>query len=157
MLWKDVILQLLEKKILLEADNGIIQISPEYYTQIGKSLPGTTASRNKDRANKLAVAYLCHWPKKIMSGGRPVRQGQTSIAKKLLIFMNKHPEITYDQILKATVRYTNLKTKDNWEFAVCSDYFILKNDSSQLEAYIQDTSLGSTELMTAGFGGPRKA
>jgi hypothetical protein len=149
---------MLEKKILLEADNGIIQISPEYYKNLGKPLPGTTVSKNKNRANELAKLYIAKWPKKILSGGRPVRQGLTSVSKKMLIFMNKHPEVTDQQILDATQRYVNLKVRDNWVYATCSDYFILKNDSSQLEAYIQDTSLGSKESTPNSiFGSPRKA
>lgn len=155
--WKQVISTMLEKKILLEADNGIIQISPEYYKHLGKSIPGLTANKNKERAGKLTVLYLNLWPKKILSGGRPIRQGLTSVSKKMLIFMNKHPEVTDQQILEATTRYVNLKAKDNWEFAVCSDYFILKNEVSQLEAYIQDTSIGSEDVVNPGFGGPRKA
>jgi hypothetical protein len=144
--WAEVLQRLLDENVLLEDEKGIIQIHPQYYQLLNKTIPGSTSGQNRSRAEKLTKAYIELWPKKIMSGGRPVRQGPTTIAKKLLVFMNKHPKVTDEQILNAASRYVATKIKDGWQMCVCSDYFISKNDTSQLETYIMDPELGSKDF-----------
>lgn len=143
--WGEVLTRLLQEKVLLEDERGIIQINPKYYAELGKSIPGTVNS-NKERAAKLAQSYIDLWPKKIMSGGRPIRQGLTAITKKLNVFMNKHSKVTDAEIINATSRYVATKKKYDWNYATCSDYFIMKNDTSLLEAYLSDPQLGSQDV-----------
>lgn len=143
--WPEVLQKLLEMGVLLEDEKGIIQIAPIYYAELGRPLPGTV-NPNKERAAKLAQSYIDLWPKKLLTGGRPIRQGPGAVIKKLNAFMNKHPKVTDVQIMDATKRYVNTKKKDNWEFATCSDYFISKGDTSQLEAYISQPEMGSSEF-----------
>lgn len=147
--WAEVLQRLLDEKILLEDEKGIIQIDPHYYAELGKHIPGAV-NPNKERAVKLAQPYIDLWPKKIMSGGRPIRQGPTVITKKLNVFMNKHPKVKDAEILNATTRYTAWKKNNNWEYASCSDYFISKGDTSLLEAYLADPELGSKDVGAKG-------
>lgn len=146
--WGEVLQRLLDEDVLIEDNIGVIQIHPTYYAALGRTLPGAV-NPNKTRAEKLAQSYIDLWPKKIMSGGRPIRQGPTAITKKLNGFMNKNPKITDEQILDATRRYVNMKQKDNWEFATCSDYFISKGNTSLLESYVFQPELGSKDQKSA--------
>jgi hypothetical protein len=75
--WAEVLQRLLDEKVLFENENGIISIHPTYYRELGKPIPGLHSGHNKARAEALAKQYIELWPKKIMSGGRPVRQGLT--------------------------------------------------------------------------------
>lgn len=146
--WSEVLSRLLEESVLIEDQStGIIQIHPTYYYQLGKPIPGSV-NKNKERAKTLATIYQNLWPKKILSGNRPVRQGLITITKKLNVFLNKHSQVTDAQIIEATNRYINKCKSNNWAYAVCSDYFISKNDSSQLEAFIEDKDLNSKDSLS---------
>lgn len=144
--WTEVLKKLLEKNILIEdPSTGIIQIQPEYYLKLNKNIPGTVKTQIPG-IDLLVKQYIDLWPKKILSGGRPVRQGPTPITKKLTVFIKKHPKVTFEQILNATNRYlATMKSKD-WAYMTCSDYFISKNESSVLESYLEDKDLGNKEI-----------
>jgi hypothetical protein len=134
---------LLNTQVLVEDPvTGIIQLNGQLYTYLGKNAPATT-STNHQRAKVLAPLYQKLWPEKIMSGGRPVRQGPMSLTKKLTVFLNKNPKVTEQQILDATERYIATKKKENYAFMACSDYFIDKNGNSLLESYITNPNLGA--------------
>jgi len=144
--WTEVVQKLLLEGILIEdPSTGIIQISPEYYLKLNKHIPGTVKTQIPG-IDDLVKKYIDLWPKKILSGGRPVRQGPTPITKKLTVFIKKHPKVTFEQILNATSRYlATMKVKD-WNYMTCSDYFISKNETSVLESYLEDSDLGKKEV-----------
>jgi len=128
--------------------SGLIQLNPEMYIHIGRATP-TNPSNNAQRAKSLVGPYQKLWPAKIASGGRPIRQGPVALIKKLTVFLNKHPKVTEQQILDATTRYIAMKAKENYNYMVCSDYFIEKGSTSVLESYITNPELGSKALESA--------
>lgn len=139
---------LLNEGFLIEnPTSGAIELHADMYTYMGKHVP-YMGNRFHERAKELAEKYQKLWPSGVMSGGRPLRQGPATLTKKLVTFMRKHPKITDLEILSATERYVATKKKENYNFAACSDYFIEKNGSSLLEAYVANPELGSKSLET---------
>lgn len=137
---------LLKLEALIEDPiTGAIQLNTDLYTHIGKEPPATTGI-NAQRAKALAVVYQKLWPPKILSGGRPIRQGPLALTKKLTVFMNKHPKVTDAEILNATERYLAMKAKDQFKFVVSSDYFIEKSGGSLLESFITNPEAGAKEM-----------
>jgi len=124
---------------------GLIHLNKDLYYPLGKNAPSSPGAIAQ-RAKALAVVYQKLWPAKIVSGGRPVKQGPMSLTKKLTTYLNKHPKTTDAQILDATKRYLATKQKENYAYISCSDYFIEKNGNSLLESYITNPDLGSKEL-----------
>jgi len=137
------------KALTYNPATGLIELDQALYAHLGLPAPTTSTQKakiNLARAKTLAPIYQKLWPAKILSGGRPVRQGPGAITKKLVIFMNKYSKVTDDEILDATKRYIATKAKDNYSFISCSDYFIDKNGNSLLEAFITNPDLGAKEV-----------
>lgn len=129
---------LLQHRFLIEdPETGVIQLDPSGYQLLNKPIPATFNNATfKARVDKLIKSYLEIWPAKIMSGNRLVRQGPGAIRKKLSVFLKKYPKYTDDQILAATKKYVDKLRQNNFNYVICSDYFIEKNGVSQLESYI---------------------
>lgn len=129
---------LIECAILIEdPQTGVIHLDPLGYTLLQKPIPQSfNQAAFKARVEKLVKDYLAVWPPKVMSGNRLVRQGPGAIRKKLTVFLKKFPKFTDDQIITATKKYVDKLRQSNYNYMVCSDYFLEKNGVSQLESYI---------------------
>ena len=90
------------------------------------------------------------------SGGRPIKGGKASCYKKMERFLREHPDVTPEQILQAATNYMIRKSKDNYAFVTCADYFIYKRDKSGgevslLETEVEQVKEGNIETHGDGF------
>jgi len=63
--------------------------------------------------------------------------GKASCVKKMRNFFRKNPDITKEDVIKATKAYIDSLGGD-YRYLQQADYFILKNDNSKLEAWIEE-------------------
>jgi len=93
------------------------------------------------------------FPKGVKSGNRPVRGERRGVLTKMKAFIKNHPEVTKDLIFEATRQYVFDASVKGYQFIICADYFIDKNNSSVLAATIEDIALnGSTLRNSSGEG-----
>jgi hypothetical protein len=130
---------LLQCAFLIEdSKTKVISLAPEVYLMIGREIPSNLKSTFLDkRVDELCEKYRALWPAKIQSGSRPVKQGPSAIKAKLKSFLKKNPQYKDEQILAAAAAYVAKMKQKNYEFMICSDYFIEKDKASQLEVYIE--------------------
>jgi hypothetical protein len=81
------------------------------------------------------------------SGGRPIKGSKASCNKKMERFFKEHPNITKEEISQAATNYMIRKSKDNYAFVTCADYFIYKKDKSGVEVSLLEAEV---ELVKEG-------
>lgn len=124
---KEAIDLFIKKKILVLKDGQYV-LKAEFHPKTSK-----TVKTNQD-FEKLLIAYRDLWPAKVKTGNRSVRQSLNTLKKKLQPFVNRRKDIPFETILDATSIYVAQCKRKGYEFMICSDYFIIKNGSSELES-----------------------
>ncbi len=74
------------------------------------------------------------WPKGIKSGGYYIRSGKLGTKTRMKSFIQKYPEYTKDQIIKATKSYMMEQTIQGFTHTKLAHYFIEKEGVSTLAA-----------------------
>ena len=116
-------------------NEGILVAKGTEYILIPEFKPKT--SKIAQDYPKLLQDYADLWPKGVKSGGRLIRKTTASLDTKLKAFINRRKDIPYQAILDGTEAYLNSQKAKGWEYTISSDYFILKNGSSELESYAE--------------------
>ena len=80
------------------------------------------------------------YPKKIRSGGVLIRSDLRSTMIKLKKFLQLYPNYTKEEIIKATQGYINERRLHGFQYTKSLEYFILKNNISQLASEIENLS-----------------
>ena len=78
------------------------------------------------------------FPKGVKSGNRPVRGDRRGVLAKMKTFIKNYPDVTKEQIFDATKQYVFDASVKGYQFIICADYFIDKNNNSVLGAMIED-------------------
>lgn len=96
-------------------------------------------------ANSIDIELLAEklrdiYPKKIRSGGVLIRSNQRDVVLKLKKFLQLYPRYTEDQIIRATTNYINERSRAAFTYTKALEYFILKNNVSQLASEIENLS-----------------
>jgi len=120
---QEVISQFLKEKILIY-EQGKIILAPKHYPK---------TSKIDQNFEKLLLDYTDLWPKKIKTGNRTVRRSANSLRRKMKAFIRLRPDITAEEILTVTEIYVKGAKQQGYEFMICADYYISKNNSSELE------------------------
>lgn len=81
------------------------------------------------------------FPSGVKSGGRPVRGDRSGVLTKMQAFVKQNPQYTSDQIFDATKQYVFESSLKSYNFIICADYFIKKNNSSMLAAMIEELEI----------------
>ena len=87
---------------------------------------------------ELVGEYRSLFPKNILSGGHPVKGNQAACFVRMQEFKNSNPQITNEQILKATKAYVNERRMNNYAYMKTANYFIYKDSESILLSYIEN-------------------
>ena len=132
---KQVLDHLIENSILVKDQN-----SEEYVlSEKGyKHLTAKTPTKKQINYQGLAAKMRDLFPNGVKSGGAYVRSSTTSLANKLKTFDKKFPGYSEEQILKATKAYVDELAKVNYQYMKLAEYFIIKDNSSILESYINN-------------------
>ena len=77
------------------------------------------------------------FPAGIKSGGHYVKGSPSGCLKKMKAFVKDHPKITKTVIFEATKRYVEEYRLKRFAYMKIADYFINKDGTSMLEAYIE--------------------
>lgn len=93
------------------------------------------------------------FPKGVKSGNRPVRGERRGVLSKMKAFIKNNPDVTKDQIFEATRQYVFDASIKGYQFIICADYFIDKNNSSVLAAVIEDISENGSVLRNSSGDG----
>ena len=67
----------------------------------------------------------------LRSGGRPIRGDRAACIDKMVKFIKTH-QYSKEQIIEATTRYMDRKSRENYTYTKCADYFIIKDGLSEL-------------------------
>lgn len=86
-----------------------------------------------DEITELASKIRDLFPKGVKSGGYPVRSSTVDIAEKLRKFFKKH-KYTQEQVIEATKRYVERKSREGYAYMQKAVFFIEKEGSSTLAA-----------------------
>lgn len=86
------------------------------------------------------------WPKGVKSGGRVVRGDKQGCIRKMKNFLRDNPGVTKEDVFTATKLYVFAKKREDYKAIICADYFIIKDGSSQLSAYVEDIDGKQTDL-----------
>ena len=74
------------------------------------------------------------WPSGVRSGSYYVRSGEDDCKKKMIKFVEKHPQFTKETIMKATNNYLNRMAAKGFEYMQLATNFINKGGVSTLAA-----------------------
>jgi len=115
------------------------------YLKITPDGPVLTGKLKLDFPNVVKSLDIEQWieewralfPAKVESGGRPVKGSKQGCLKKMKSFINKHPDVTVEEIFEATKIYIFSRKRENYNFMTTADYFIEKNNVSLLESLIE--------------------
>lgn len=144
----DTNLSMLEKK-------GYIKITAE-----GKIVARTKAIELVDTEGQYVYKeptfrveeWIDEWralfPEGIKSGGHYVKGSASGCLKKMKEFVKAHPKVLKYQIIEATKKYVEEYRQKRYAYMKVADYFIAKDGSSVLEAYIEQYK-NSPEFETA--------
>ena len=138
---KQVLTYLIEKNILKKDKiSGEYKLTEYGYIHLEEQEP------NKKQINYQGLAAQIRelFPNGVKSGGAYVRSSVLSLANKLKTFNNKFPGYTEEQILNATKAYVNEMSKVNYQYMKLAEYFIIKDNASILESYINNMEEEST-------------
>ena len=120
-------------------EGGQYLLAPKYYPKTSKTV------KKIEEFETLLLLYVDLWPKKIKTGNRLVRKSANSLRGKLKAFTNRRKDVTQEEILEATSIYVASSKRQNYEYMQCADYFISKNNSSELESHIDLLKEGNLE------------
>ena len=114
---------------------GLIKITGEGLKDVslrdlGMELVGQSKS---DTVIELATKIRNLFPIGVKSGGYPVRSSVVDIADKLRKFFKKH-KYSQEQVLEATKKYVDRKSKEGYSYMQKAVFFIEKEGSSTLAA-----------------------
>lgn len=93
------------------------------------------------------------FPTGVKSGGRPVRGDKKGVTSKMKAFVKSNPTITKMEIMDATRQYVFEASLKSFQFMICADYFISKNNSSMLGAMVEDVQTRGSSLKDTETGG----
>jgi len=134
-------------------DRGYVKIAPDKIILRNKAIElfntvneddfkviklGSRKVRVSDDIIKLVGEYRSLFPKNILSGGYPVRGNQAACFVRMRDFKVNHPEVTNEQIIKATKEYVNERRMNNYTYMKTANYFIYKDSESMLLSYIEN-------------------
>ena len=77
------------------------------------------------------LKYQNMFPKGILPSGKSARSSPANLEKSFIWFFKTY-RYDWNLIFKATANYLTKQQKDNWKFCRTSQYFIRKDDSSDL-------------------------
>lgn len=87
---------------------------------------------------ELAEAMRAIFPAKIRGGGgKLVKSPTMAVIDKLKKFFKFYPNVTVEQVIKATTNYIDNRRRANWGFITQLDYFIFKDNVSMLATEIE--------------------
>ena len=114
----------------------------------------------RESCNKLfddVTKWIDEWreifTKGIKSGNRPVKGDKAGVLKKMKTFLKENPTINKEQIFEATRQYVFELSLKSYQFMLCADYFINKNNSSVLGAMIEEIADKGSTLEAIKQGG----
>lgn len=93
------------------------------------------------------------FPIGVKSGGRPVRGDKQGVAKKMKAFVKENPTVTKEEIMDAAKLYVFDASLKSYQYMICADYFISKNNSSMLGAMVEDIQARGSRLVKNETGG----
>jgi predicted transcriptional regulator len=80
------------------------------------------------------------FPKGVRSGGYLIRDGKSSCLKKMGKFLKDNPNITKEEIIRATKNYVQTCKLKNYDYMKLASYFIEKDGISTLAAECENLS-----------------
>jgi hypothetical protein len=101
---------------------------------------------NKESVETWIEEWRNLFPTGVKSGGRPVRGDKKGVVAKMVSFVKANPTITKEEIMDATKQYVFDSSLKSYQYMICADYFISKNNSSMLGAMIEDVQLRGSKL-----------
>ena len=132
---KEVLSYLIEKNILKKDKlSGEYKLTEYGYIHLEEKEPKKKQVNYQGLADQIRNLF----PSGVKSGGAYVRSSVLSLAGKLKTFDKKFPGYTEEQILKATKAYVDEMSKVNYQYMKLAEYFIIKDNSSMLETYINN-------------------
>lgn len=93
------------------------------------------------------------WPAGVKTGNRLVRGDKQGCVKKMKKFLKENPEYSKQDVFDAARVYIFEALRQRSDKIICADYFIEKNGSSQLSAYLEDTENRAAILEQIQGGG----
>ncbi len=128
------VLEFLLKKDILVKERGRIVLGEYGYMHLGEQDP-----KQEDK-NTLALADSVRnlFPSGVTSGGQYVRSAKRAIEYKLKQFKSQYPEVTDEQIIKATKKYVEDYERTNYQYMKTAEYFIMKDRTSLLATVIEN-------------------
>ena len=130
------VVELFIKEKVLIMENGKYVLAPSYYPK---------TSKINENFENLLMLYADLWPKKIKSGNRLVKRSANSLRRKLLAFTKLRPDVSHENILTVTDMYVKSAKHKGYEYMMCADYYISKNNSSELESAVDLLLEGNLE------------
>lgn len=131
----------LTEKGFIKIFEGNVILRPAFSIAFGTMLP--TADVN---------SWIEEWRNlfpTIKISSRPAKGSKQSVLTKMNKFVKQHPEYTKEQIMAVTKMYIFEKTRENFKFMQCADYFIEKNGMSSLESLLEYHATKETQLEQA--------
>jgi hypothetical protein len=133
-------LEFLQTESWIKINNEGIKLRPKF----NLCFPGKHPIKVLKSEDKVVEDWIDAWrdlfPMGVRSAGRLVRGDKQGILKKMKKFVKENPKISVEDIFKATKLYILEKRNDNWRYMTCADYFISKDNSSMLSAWVENIS-----------------
>jgi hypothetical protein len=131
-------LEYLQTESWIKLSTEGIKIRPKF----NLFFPGKHPIKVLKQEDKVVEDWIDSWrdifPIGVKSGGRLVRGDKQGVLKKMKQFVKQNPKISVEDIFKATKLYVLEKRNSNWQFMICADYFISKDNTSMLSAWIEN-------------------
>jgi hypothetical protein len=108
-----------------------------------------------DKFDEFIEEWYALFPKGVQVGRYPVRSGLSGCRTKMLKFVKKHKQYSYDQILMATKKYIESHRRDGFKFMKLANYFIEKDGVSTLEAMLEEGENKPNTPNPTGYGNTR--
>lgn len=95
-----------------------------------------------EQADDKINAYRLLFPSMRLGSGMLARQPLKDLKDRFVWFFKTYPDYDWDLVLDAAQYYVMLKQRENWQYMICSMYFIQKVDNnkssrSELAGYCQ--------------------
>ena len=159
---KDDLFKLYQKgfiKLNIEEDGRVINVDIiiDLISSVDQSVKDYVQSDSSDY--DAFEVFIKNWyslfPVGVQVGRYPVRSGISGCRTKMLKFIKKHKNYSYEQIIAATTKYIESHRRDGFKFMKLANYFIEKDGVSTLEAMLEEGENKPSTPQSGGYGNTR--
>jgi len=122
---------LVKKGFITGGKNGFI-ITEKLKSLFQDYKEGIRGSPPQEKVHNWIDDWYNLFPKRVRSGGYPIRCDKNGCLKKLIKFCKDHPEYDKEIIFKATEYYINTARQNDYQYMKLAPYFIEKDGISML-------------------------